>query len=484
MTTTQPPVAIVGMSVLLPGAADLGSYWQNLVDGVDSITDVPEHRWEASFYDPAAVSGPPRADRVYCRRGGFVDDLAEIDPTEFGIMPGSVASTEPDQLIALKVAACAVTDAGGQERLPARDRIGVILGRSGYFTPGMVRLEQRVRTAHQLIRTLSELAPDLMPEQLDQIKATFTEQLGPYGPEAAVGLVPALAASRIATRLDFRGPAYTLDAACASSLVAVDQAVSELARGRCDLVLAGGVHHCHDILLWSVLTQLRVLSLSQRIRPFDRAADGLLIGEGTGVVALKRLADAERDGDRVYAVIRGTGVASDGRAGSLFNPEPDGQALAVRRAWQAASLDPAEPGSIGLLEASGTATPVGDQAELTALARVFGPPDRRAGGDRLGQVDDRAYHVDRRRRWADQGGARGLSGCPAAHPGMQRPASRPGPHPVPADQLGAAVGVQRRPAGAPRRGQLIWLRWHQRPRRVGASVRGGCPATTSAGRRR
>ena len=112
MTTTQPPAAIVGMSVLLPGAANLDSYWQNLVDGVDSITEVPENRWEASFYDPAAASGPPQADLVYCRRGGFVDDLAEIDPTEFGIMPGSVASTEPDQLIALKVAASAVTDAG------------------------------------------------------------------------------------------------------------------------------------------------------------------------------------------------------------------------------------------------------------------------------------------------------------------------------------------------------------------------------------
>ncbi|MGH3865268.1 MAG: beta-ketoacyl synthase N-terminal-like domain-containing protein [Pseudonocardiaceae bacterium] len=372
MTTTQPPVAIVGMSVLLPGAADLESYWHNLVNGVDSITDVPEHRWDACFYDPDGASGPPQADRIYCRRGGFVDDLAEFDPTEFGMMPNSVTNTEPDQLIALKVAASAIADAGGEERLPARDRIGVILGGGSYITPGVVRLEQRVRTANQLIRTLGELVPDLGPEQLDRIKAAFTEQIGPCGPDTVIGLVPALAASRIANRLDFRGPAYTLDAACASSLVAVDQAVAELASGRCDLVLAGGVHHCHDILLWSVLAQARALSPSQRIRPFDRAADGILLGEGTGVVALKRLADAERDGDRVYAVLRGTGVASDGRGGSLFRPEPDSQALTVRQAWQAAGLDPAEPGSVGLLEASGTATPAGDQAELTALARVFG----------------------------------------------------------------------------------------------------------------
>jgi len=427
MTSVQPPVAIVGMAVLLPGAANLDSYWQNLVNGVDAITDVPANRWDASFYDPEGAVGPPQADRIYCRRGGFVDGLAEIDPTEFGIMPSSVAEAEPDQLIALQVAASAIADAGGAERLPARDRIGVILGRIGYVTRGLVRLEQRIRTPHQLVRTLSELAPDLAPEQLDRIKAAFTEQVGPLGPESVGGLVPALVASRIANRFGFQGPAYTVDAACAASMVAVDQAIGELARERCDLVLAGGVYHCDDVLMWSMLAQLQVLSPSQRMRPFDRAADGLLVGEGTGVVALKRLADAERDGDRIYAVIRGSGMASDGRGGSMFYPEPDGQALAAQRAWQAAGLDPAEPGSIGLLEASGTATPVGDQAELTYLARVFGPPT----GERavLGSVKSMIGHT------MSTGGVAGLVkaalavhhgvllptlGCENPHPAMAR----------------------------------------------------------------
>jgi acyl transferase domain-containing protein/phosphopantetheinyl transferase len=388
----QPPIAIVGMAVLLPGAPDLESYWQNLISGVDSIIEVPAHRWDTSLYHPDAAIGPARADRIYCRRGGFIDGLAEIDPTEFGIMPNSVAGTEPDQLIALRVAASAIADAGGTERLPARDRIGVILGRGGYPTPALVRLQQRVRTAHQLVRTLSELVPDLTPEQLDQVKTAFTERLGPHEPESAIGLVPNLAASRIANRLDLRGPAYTVDAACASALIAVDQAVGELTGRRCDVVLAGGVHHCHDITLWSVFAQLRALSPSQRIRPFDRAADGLLIGEGTGVVVLKRLADAERDGDRIYAVIRGTGVASDGRGASLFNPESDGQVLALQRAWRAAGLDPAEPGSLGLLEAHGTATPVGDLAELATLERVFGQP---TGGGRavIGSVKSMIGHT-------------------------------------------------------------------------------------------
>ncbi|AGP60649.1 beta-ketoacyl synthase [Streptomyces rapamycinicus NRRL 5491] len=370
----QPPVAIVGMSVVLPGSPDLDTYWRNLVGGVDAISDVPEGRWDTGFYAPDGGGDTPAApDRVYCRRGGFVDEFARVEAARFGIMPNSVSGTEPDQLIALGVAAAAIADAGGEDRLPERQRVGVVLGRGGYLTPGLVRLDQRVRTAHQLVRTLGELLPDLGPGQLDRVREAFTERLGPDRPEAAIGLVPNLAASRIANRLDLRGPAYTVDAACASSLVAVDQAVGELASGRCDVMLAGGVHHCHDITLWSVFSQLRALSPSQRIRPFHRAADGLLIGEGTGVVVLKRLADALRDGDRVYAVIRGTGVTSDGRATGLVNPDPGGQTRAVRQAWRATGLDPREPGAIGLLEAHGTATPTGDTAELATLAEVFGP---------------------------------------------------------------------------------------------------------------
>ncbi|MFF5146445.1 beta-ketoacyl synthase N-terminal-like domain-containing protein [Streptomyces sp. NPDC013157] len=367
------PVAIVGMAVLLPGAAGLDAYWQNLLNGTDAITDVPDGRWDAEYYRPGSATGPAVPDQVYCRRGGFVDGLAEVEVTRYGIMPNSVPGTEPDQLIALDVAAAAIADAGGADRLPDRHRIGVVLGRGGYLTPGLVRLDQRVRTAGQLVRTLGELVPDLTPGQLARVREAFTERLGPASPESAIGLVPNLAASRIANRLDLRGPAYTVDAACASSLVAVDQAVTELTAGRCDVMLAGGVHHCHDITLWSVFSQLRALSPSQRIRPFHRDADGILIGEGTGVVVLKRLADAERDGDRVYAVIRGTGVASDGRTAGLVNPDPGGQTHAVRQAWRAAGLDPTAPHSLGLLEAHGTATPAGDTAELTTLAEVFGP---------------------------------------------------------------------------------------------------------------
>ncbi|MEO3745578.1 beta-ketoacyl synthase N-terminal-like domain-containing protein [Plantactinospora sp. B5E13] len=383
------PVAIVGMAVLLPAAADLDSYWRNLVEGVDAITETPPHRWDPEFYDPARAHRP---DRLYCRRGGFVDDLATFDPLRFGIMPASIAEIEPDQLIALNVAAAAIEDAGGMDRLPARERVGVILGRGGILSPAQARYAQRVRMSSQVIQVLRELIPDLPESRLDAVRARFDERLGEHRPEGTIGLVPNLAASRVANRLNLLGPAYTLDAACASSLIAVDQAISELNSGRLDAVLAGGVHHVHDISFWSVFSQLGALSRRGEIRPFDTAADGLLIGEGTGIVVLKRLADAVRDGDRTYAVLRGTGTSSDGRAASMVNPASSGQVLAVRQAWAAAGLDPTAPDALGLLEAHGTATPTGDAAELVTVAEVFGP---HRGGARpvIGSVKSMIGHA-------------------------------------------------------------------------------------------
>ncbi|RSS68925.1 type I polyketide synthase [Streptomyces sp. WAC06614] len=367
--------AIVGMGAVLPGAPDLAAFRRNLLAGTDAITTVPSGRWDPEvYYDAAGATGPAVSDRFYCRRGGFVDGLATFDPTRFGIMPTAVDGAEPDQMLALHATAEAIADAGGEDRLPAdRSRIGVVLGRGGFMGVATARLDQRVRTAHQLAQTLRELAPELGERRIAAVRAAFQEALGPERPDASIGLVPSFTAARTANRLDLCGPAYTLDAACASSLLAVDQAVGLLAGGRCDLVVAGAVHHCHIATLWSVFTQLRALSPSERIRPFDRRADGTLLSEGTGIVLLKRLADAERDGDRVYAVIRGTGVAGDGRAASLMSPLPEGQVRALERAWREAGLDPRAADALGLLEAHGTGTPVGDAAELDTLARVFGP---------------------------------------------------------------------------------------------------------------
>ncbi|MEU5211166.1 beta-ketoacyl synthase N-terminal-like domain-containing protein [Streptomyces sp. NPDC020742] len=387
--------AIVGMGAVFPGAADLGAYWRNLAAGTDCLSEVPPGRWDPEvYYDPRGAEGPARSDRFYCRRGGFLDEPADFDPARFGIMPAAVAGAEPDQLLALRAIAEAVADAGGQERLPAdRSRIGVVLGRGGFMGVATARLDQRVRTAHQLAATLREVAPEWDEARIAAVREAFQARLGPEQPEAAIGLVPSFTAARTANRLDFRGPAYTLDAACASSLLAVEAAVDLLAAGRCDLVAAGAVHHCHIATLWSVFTQLRALSPTESIRPFDRRADGTLLSEGTGVVLLKRLADAERAGDRVYAVIRGVGVAGDGRTAGLMSPQVDGQVRALEQAWHGAGLDPAHPAALGLLEAHGTGTPVGDAAELATLAKVFGPggPGRTRVG--LGSVKSMLGHT-------------------------------------------------------------------------------------------
>jgi acyl transferase domain-containing protein/phosphopantetheinyl transferase len=382
-------IAIVGMAAVFPGAPDLNTYWSNIRTGVDAITTAPPSRWDPSYYDPHAAA-TRRCDRLYCRRGGFIEH-ADFDPTQYGIMPAAVPHAEPDQLLALHVATEALKDAGGENHLDDRSRVGVILGRGGYLTPGLARLDQQVRTANQLITTLQELFPALNDTQLDTIRAAFQSRLGPHHPETAIGLVPNLVAARIANRLDLAGPAYTIDAACASSLVAIDHAITELITGRCDIMLTGGVHHCHDITLWSVFNQLGALSPSQQIRPFHRDADGLLIGEGTGIVVLKRLADAAHD--RIYAVIRGVGIASDGRASSLMSPHTEGQIRAIERAWQAAGLDPTQRHVLGLLEAHGTATPAGDATELASLTRVFGPLEGAGHGIGIGSVKSMIGHT-------------------------------------------------------------------------------------------
>ncbi|WP_410640513.1 beta-ketoacyl synthase N-terminal-like domain-containing protein [Amycolatopsis sp. lyj-346] len=378
----QEPVAIVGMGVFLPGASTVDQYWRNLVDGADAVTEVPPHRRDPEFHGRAGAA----PDRTHGRRGGFTPDTLEFDPVAHGVPPTSLDGIEPDQLTALAVAVTAVGDAGGLGRLGNPERIGVVLGRGGYLSPGLRGFDQRVRTVRQITRTVGELMPSAGPAVLERLRTALLEPLGEFRPETAAGLVPNLAAARVANRLDLGGPAYTVDVACASSLVAVDQAIGELARGRCDVVLAGGAHQTQDDTLWSLFTQLGALSPSQRISPLSRDADGMLIGEGTAIVVLKRLADARRDGDRVYAVIRGSGTSSDGRGASLLSPSVAGQTLALRRAW--AGRDPAD---IGLLEAHGTATPAGDAAELTTVAGFFGP----AGGPRavVGSVKSMIGHT-------------------------------------------------------------------------------------------
>lgn len=357
-------VAIIGMSCIFPGAGDQQAFWKNIINRVDAIQTVPENRLDSVFFD-----GETAVDRFYCRRGGFIDEYAAFDPIQFGILPLVVESTEPEQLLALSLANKALADAGVFEKELPLDNTGIIIGKGNYPGPGAVRGIEIIRTGEQIVRVLQHLLPDLKKEELDRVKKEFQVKKGRFGPDTAMGLIPNLVASLVANRLNLGGTAYTIDAACASSLIAVDHAVQELSSRRSDMVIAGGVHASQNAPFWSIFTQLGALSRNQQIRPFDQRADGVLIGEGCGFVVLKRLDDAIRDGHRIYAVVKGVGVSSDGAGVSVMSPSVKGQAKAIRQAWQQAGTDLRE---IGYIEAHGTATQLGDKTELETLLQVFG----------------------------------------------------------------------------------------------------------------
>jgi 3-oxoacyl-(acyl-carrier-protein) synthase/phosphopantetheinyl transferase len=379
-------IAIIGMACVFPGAPTLDDYWHNIVNGVDAITDVPAARWDASFYDPDSSA----IDRFYCKRGGFIDAYTAFDATAYGVMPKAAAAADPDQMLTLKIGYAALADAGYAERPFARATTGVIVGRGNYVSAGTLRLEQHVRLLPQLLQTLRDLFPDLPDAALEQARARVQSELSYYGPDVAAGMIPNLIASRLANRLDLHGPAYTVDAACASSLIALEQACQSLTHGATDMMLVGGAHLSHDLTFWATFCQLGALSRRGESSPLSAAADGILAGEGIGMVVLKRLDDALAAGDRVYAVIAGVGSSSDGRSSSLVAPSASGQQIALEKAWVGLGI---APDSIGLVEAHGTGTPAGDEAELTTMQQFFGAQQTDAPRPVIGSVKSMIGHT-------------------------------------------------------------------------------------------
>jgi phosphopantetheine--protein transferase-like protein len=385
--TVRGDVAIVGMACLFPGAPDLATYWQNIISKEDAITDPLPEAWDADvFYDPASTAN----DRVYCKRGGFLGPLTHFDPLAHGVMPLTTQGSEPDQWLALRVARDALTDAGYGDEIPERHRTAVILGKGAYLNHGNCSVIQHGTVVDQTLKILHKLHPELSEADLELLRADLKRDLPPFNANTVPGLIPNITVGRIANRLDLMGPSYTVDAACASSLVAVDMAIRELLTHQCDLALVGGVHVVTPVPVLMVFCHLNALSRREQIRPFDKDADGTILGEGLGMVVLKRCEDAERDGHRIYATIKGTGIASDGRGMSVMAPRLEGELLALQRAYESSGL---EPRSVGLIEAHGTGTPVGDMTEVEALSRVFGQRDGSLPSCALGSVKSMIGHL-------------------------------------------------------------------------------------------
>ncbi|OXM69034.1 type I polyketide synthase, partial [Amycolatopsis vastitatis] len=361
-------IAIVGMACMFPQAPDLAAFWANVLSGTDAVTEVPPQRWDTSLYYDADGQG----ERTPSRWGGFLPEIG-FDPLKYGIPPSSLASIEPVQLLALEAAHRALADAGYADRAFDRARTSVVFG---------AEAGSDLSNAMTLRSVLPSYVGEL-PSELDERLPRLTEDSFP-------GVLANVIAGRIANRLDLGGANYTVDAACASSLTAVDVACKELTAGTSDLVLCGGADLHNGINDYLLFASAHALSPTGRSATFDSAADGIALGEGVACVALKRLADAERDGDRVYAVIKGVGAASDGRALGLTAPRPEGQHTALTRAYRNAGVSPAR---VGLVEAHGTGTVVGDRTELATLTKVFTEAGAAPGACTIGSVKSQIGHT-------------------------------------------------------------------------------------------
>lgn len=362
-------VAIVGMACIYPGAPDLETYWSNILQRKDAVREVPKDRWNVDqYFQPGDfVQG-----KTPSRWGGFVEDTP-FDPLEFGIPPHSLAAIEPVQLLSLKVAREALKDANYETRYFDRQRTSVIFG-----------AESGTDLASQY--TFRNMFPQYcgdMPEALDKVLPKLTEDSFP-------GVLVNVISGRIANRLGLGGVNYSVDSACASSLTAVELGVKELRSGSSDMVLAGGADFHNGIADFLMFASVGALSHTGRCRAFDSTADGIVLGEGVGVVVLKRLADAKMDGDRIYAVIDGIAGSSDGKGLGLTAPRKEGQKRSLERAyWQAGVL----PASVGLVEAHGTGTVVGDRTELKTLTEVYNAGGAVVGQAGLGSVKSQIGHT-------------------------------------------------------------------------------------------
>lgn len=352
-------IAIIGMSCLMPKAQDLRGFWENILRRTDAFEEVSEERWRpADFFDPKR--GTP--DKVYTTSGSFLDDI-QFDPMVYGIPPASMRSIEPVQLLALHVARQALQDAGLERRQFPRERTTCIFAAGGVNELGTFYIFRTL-----LAQFLPKVPGLSKPSQERILKALYDYELPAWTEDSFPGFLANVVAGRVANRLDLGGTNFTVDAACAASLAALDVGMKQLRDRDADVALVGSVDATNGAVGFMSFAQTHALSPRGRCRPFDDSADGTALGEGIAAVVLKRLCDAERDGDRIYAVIKGIGSSSDGRNRSLTAPHPQGQLRALRRACEDAGVAPA---TVGLIEAHGTGTALGDKSEIDALVAAF-----------------------------------------------------------------------------------------------------------------
>ncbi|HEX4415415.1 MAG TPA: type I polyketide synthase, partial [Lacipirellulaceae bacterium] len=333
-------IAIVGMACRFPSAPNLQAFWQLIKEGRSAASEVPADRWSAdAFFDPTGeIQG-----KMSVRWAAFIDNPDQFDPQFFGITPREAVRMDPQQRLLLEVAWEAMENAGRPAEEFAGSRTGVFVGiGSNDYSKVLV-------------------GQDGYYQRIDAHMGT--------------GNALSIAANRVSYVFDLHGPSAAIDTACSSSSLSIHFAVESLRRGESDAALAGGVNLILTPETTIAFSKARMLSPEGVCRPFDSRANGYVRGEGCGLVLLKRLEDAERDGDDILAVIRGTSVNQDGRTSGISAPNSQSQVACIRAALKQANLAPQD---IDYIEAHGTGTPLGDPIEMMALSQIFGSPDSNA----------------------------------------------------------------------------------------------------------
>ena len=389
------PIAIVGLSCLFPAADGRNAFWGNIRGGKDAIGDIPQTHWkEEDYFD----SDPKRPDMTYAKRGGFLSPV-DFDPLEFGLAPKDIEATDTSQLLGMMVARDALREAGyrapgdtawpkekGEGRAFDSNRTSVILGVTGTLE---LVIPLGARLGHPAWKK-AMLEAGVDDQTADDAVNRISDNYVGWQENSFPGLLGNVVAGRIANKLDLGGTNCVVDAACASSLSALNLAALELANGKSDMVVTGGVDTFNDIFMYMCFSKTPALSPSGNAKPFDSDGDGTILGEGIGMIVLKRLSDAERDGDHIHAVLKGVGSSSDGRGTAIYEPNAEGQVRALRAAYENAGVSPE---TVELVEAHGTGTKVGDAIEASALTEVYGDAGKEGTWCALGSVKSMIGHT-------------------------------------------------------------------------------------------
>jgi polyketide-type polyunsaturated fatty acid synthase PfaA len=377
------PIAIVGMASLFAGSRYLNQFWDLICDKIDAITQVPADRWQvADYFDPDKKA----ADKSYCKRGGFIPEV-DFNPMEFGLPPNILELTDTSQLLSLVVAKEVLEDAGIDEGSDYdRDRIGITLGIGG---GQKISQSLNARLQYPVLKKVFRES-GVSEQDSEMLIRKFQDQYIHWEENSFPGSLGNVIAGRIANRFDLGGMNCVVDAACAGSLAAMRMALTELTEGRSDMMLTGGVCTDNSAYMYMSFSKTPAFTSDEQIKPFDADSRGMMIGEGIGMVALKRLDDAERDGDRIYAVIKGVGASSDGKFKSIYAPRPEGQAKALQRAYDDAGFP---PHTLGLMEAHGTGTAAGDVAEFSGLNAVMSQDNPELQHIALGSIKSQVGHT-------------------------------------------------------------------------------------------